>query len=90
MSHSCASSIRAGRGSMSDPEDLRPCEFCKIGRVIKSDQTISFRQWTDKGYITCRATIPMGICDRCGSKNWDDDAEAIIEDAVRQEYQKLP
>jgi hypothetical protein len=75
---------------MSDPEDLQTCELCKIGRVIKSDQTISFRQWTDKGYVTCRATIPMGICDRCGSKNWNDDAEAIIEEAVRQEYQKLP
>jgi hypothetical protein len=32
----------------------------------------------------------MGICDHCGSKTWDDDAEAIIEEAVRQEYQKLP
>jgi hypothetical protein len=89
MSHSCASSIRVGRGSMSDPEDLQTCEFCKIGRVIKSDQTISFRQWTDKGYVNCHANIPIGVCDHCGSKNWDDDAEAIIEEAVRQEYQKL-
>ena len=75
---------------MSAPDDLQSCVFCKIGRVITSDQTIAFRQWTDKGYISCRATIPMGICDHCGSKTWDDDAEAMIEEAVRQEYQKLP
>ena len=54
------------------------------------DRAAKLRQWTDKGYISCRATIPMGICDHCGSKTWDDDAEAIIEEAVRQEYQKLP
>ena len=75
---------------MSAPENLHSCEFCKIGRVIKSDQTISFRQWTDKGYISCRATIPMGVCDHCGAKIWDDEAEAVIEEAVRQEYKKLP
>jgi hypothetical protein len=40
--------------------------------------------------VFCRATIPIGVCDRCGSRHWSEDAETIIEDAVRQEYQKLP
>jgi len=75
---------------MSAPEDVQHCEACKVGRVVTGAQTISFRQWTDKGYILCRAAIPMGICESCGAKYWDDDAEAIIEEAVRREYQKLP
>jgi hypothetical protein len=32
----------------------------------------------------------MDICDHCGLKTWDYDAEAIIEDAVLQEYERLP
>jgi hypothetical protein len=74
---------------MSAPQDLQRCDFCKVGSIIKSDQRIVFRQRTDKGYVICRATVPMGVCDNCGSKNWDDDAEAIIEEAVRREYDKL-
>jgi len=31
-----------------------------------------------------------GICDRCGSRHWNADAEAIIEESVRREYEKLP
>jgi hypothetical protein len=63
--------------------------FCKSGHVITSTQEIAFRQWTDKGYVFCRTTIPIGVCDRCGSRHWNEDAEAIIQDVVRQEYRKL-
>ena len=31
----------------------------------------------------------MEICDHCGAKSWDHDAEAIIENAVRREYERL-
>jgi len=31
----------------------------------------------------------MDICDDCGLKTWGHDAEAIIENAVRQEYERL-
>ena len=34
-------------------------------------------------------TIPLGVCDHCGSKHWTEDAEAITEAAVRREYAKL-
>ena len=75
---------------MSDPNDAQVCDFCKGGHVAKRDQQVTLRQWTDKGYVFCRATIPIGVCDRCGSRHWSEDAETIIEDAVRQEYRKLP
>jgi len=74
---------------MSDPSDTQVCDFCKVGHVAKRTEQVAFRQWTDKGYVLCRATIPFGACDRCGSRHWSEDAEAIVEDAVRSEYQKL-
>ena len=73
---------------MSDNDTLG-CDFCKGGPVTKRTQQIAFHQWTDKGYIYCDATIPIGVCDHCGSEHWDEDAEAIIENVVRREYGKL-
>jgi hypothetical protein len=70
--------------------DLRKCDFCRRGRVMIRRQNIAFRQWTDKGYICCEVSIPIGICQRCGAKTWDEAADAIIADAVRQQYDKLP
>jgi hypothetical protein len=66
------------------------CFFCKAGRFVKSVRQIAFHQWTDKGYIFCRAEVPVGVCDRCGSWDWNEEAEAIIEKGVRQEYDRLP
>jgi YgiT-type zinc finger domain-containing protein len=90
--NSCEASKQPSRsvGTMSDPNDAQVCDFCKGGHVAKRNQQVTFRQWTDKGYVFCRATIPIGVCDHCGSRHWSEDAETIIEDAVRQEYQKLP
>jgi hypothetical protein len=34
--------------------------------------------------------VPTGLCDRCGSIHWSQEAEALIEEAVRREYEKLP
>ena len=74
---------------MSDVHDVQCCDFCKRGRVIRRNQQISFRQWTDKGYIFCRAEIPIGVCERSGARHWNEDAEAIINEVVRREYDKL-
>jgi hypothetical protein len=76
-------------GTMSDAHDVERCDFCKRGRVTRRNQQISFRQWTDKGYVFCRAEIPIGACDRCGAKHWNQVAEAIIEEVARREYDKL-
>jgi hypothetical protein len=75
---------------MSGPIDAQQCDFCKKGRVITRKQQLAFRQWTDRGYVHCRAEVPIGLCDRCGSQHWNQEAEAIVEEAVRREYEKLP
>ena len=66
---------------MSDAHDVERCDFCKHGRVTRRNQSISFRQWTDKGYVFCRAEIPIGVCDRCGEPalacSVDDDCPAM-------------
>jgi hypothetical protein len=53
---------------------------------VATSQGISFRQWTD---VFCRAEIPLGVCDCCGAKHWNQDAEAIINEVVRREYDKF-
>jgi hypothetical protein len=68
---------------------MQQCAFCKIGGVSRVTQQLAFRQWTDRGYVSCQVEIVVEVCDRCGAKSWDEDAEAIIEKAVRQEYEKL-
>ena len=66
------------------------CDFCKIGRLIERTQLIAFHQWTDKGYVFCRAPVLIGVCEECGSRNFDEVAEATIEEAVRKAYEELP
>jgi hypothetical protein len=74
---------------MSDSDEGN-CIFCKRGRVVKREETIAFHQSTDKGYVFCRVSIPVAICEGCGSRTWDEAAEAAIEAAVRKGYEKLP
>ena len=66
------------------------CDLCHQGRIIKTMQDITFHQWTSKGNVSCKVTIPIGICDNCGAKNWNEETEAIIEAAVKRETDKLP
>jgi hypothetical protein len=66
------------------------CYFCKKGKLVRRTEDIAFHQWTDKGYVFCRVKGTLGVCDRCGSRDWNDDTEARIEAAVRREYDKLP
>jgi hypothetical protein len=75
---------------MFDPTEIQRCDLCKLGHVTQQERQIAFHQWTDKGYVFCHATIPVGICCRCDSEHWDGHAEAVIEEAVRREYEKLP
>jgi hypothetical protein len=32
--------------------------------------------------------VPIGLCDVCGAKTWDEIAESIVEEAIRKEYEK--
>jgi hypothetical protein len=71
-------------------DDANLCPFCRRGRLAEQDRDIAFHQSTDKGYVFCRVTIPVTVCEHCRSVTWTDEAEAIIERAVRREYEKLP
>jgi hypothetical protein len=71
-------------------DDLEVCPVCKAGRFVKRDEEMAFLQWTDKGHVRCRAHIAVAICDSCGFKTWDEDAERQLNEAVRSEYGKLP
>jgi hypothetical protein len=77
-------------GKMSDLDHTEPCDFCREGHVITRNRKIAFRQWTNRGYIHCHAEIPIGLCDFCGWKHWNQEAEAIINEVVRRQYDKLP
>jgi hypothetical protein len=85
-----AACIPAGglSGQVMTDDHAESCDFCRRGRVIKKNEDIGFYQWTDKGYLYCRATVPVGLCDHCGMKSWDDEAESMIEDAVRRAYDR--
>jgi hypothetical protein len=75
---------------MSNSDDEESCYFCKKGKFIRRTEEIAFHQWTDKGYIFCRVSVSLGVCDQCGSRDWNDDTEAQVDEAVRQQYDKLP
>jgi hypothetical protein len=75
---------------MSEPHSAETCPFCKKGHFRIGPEEIAFHQWTDKGYVFCRLTVTLGICDRCGWRDWNEGIEAMIDEAVRREYDKLP
>jgi hypothetical protein len=66
------------------------CYFCKKGKFVKRTEQMTFHQWTDKGYVYCRVSVPLRVCGRCGSRDWTEETEALIDEAVRREYDKLP
>jgi hypothetical protein len=74
---------------MPDGEHAEVCELCQQGTLVTRDEEMSFYQWTDRGYVFCKVTIPMKICAQCGMKTWDEAAEAVIEEAVRQARDRL-
>jgi hypothetical protein len=79
-----------GFGTMSGRNEAVVCVLCNRGITVRTLQEMAFRQWTSKGYVSCRVTIPISVCPACGARNWDEAAEAIIEEAVQQEVDKLP
>jgi len=65
------------------------CEICKQGRVTKRMEEMAFRQWSDKGYIHCRATILIGTCNNCHRKYLEPGADKVLDEAFQREYDKL-
>jgi hypothetical protein len=66
------------------------CEFCKKGRVTWRLEEMSFRQLSYKGYVHCRVMVLIGTCDNCHQKSLDREAQNILNEAFRREYDKLP
>lgn|GEM_PF-971732 len=75
---------------MANSENGDTCFFCKKGKFVTRNEDIAFHQWTDRGYVFCRVKLSLGVCDHCGSRHWNEDAEAAIEEAIQREYNKLP
>jgi hypothetical protein len=66
------------------------CAFCHKGVFQQHrPERISFRQWSDKGYVRCQVTVMVFVCDACGTRSVDPEAGKIMDDAFRQEYAKL-
>jgi hypothetical protein len=66
------------------------CDICQKGLVTTKMEEMAFRQWSDKGYIQCRATVLMGTCDNCQAKSLGPDSDPIFDAAFQREYDKLP
>lgn len=75
---------------MTGIESSEPCPICKSGRLSTRTEELEFSQRTDKGPVHCRLSIRVTVCDTCGHKAWNSDAEAAIQKAVLREYNKLP
>jgi hypothetical protein len=88
ISHTAIEQQASQRLRMSMGERADICTFCGHGTVIKRDEELTFHQSTHRGPVFCRVTIPMAVCPNCNAKIWDDGAEAVIEQAVRAEYDK--
>ena len=65
------------------------CDFCKKGYMSQQVREVAFRQWSDKGYVHCRANVMMGVCDHCQASTPAPGADKILDDAFRREYDRL-
>lgn len=66
------------------------CPVCRRGRLAKTTVDLTFHQKTDRGHVTCRVTLPVSACPHCGFEMTDAEGEAIMDQAVRRAYEKLP
>lgn len=75
---------------MSDVDWWEVCPICKYHQIVKGTIDLTFHRMTDRGRVTCCVALPHGICQNCGFKMLDDGAEAIMDESVRQAYDRLP
>jgi hypothetical protein len=62
----------------------------QCGVLVRTPREITFHQGTSKGTVFCRVTVPIAICAKYGFRSSDEAAEAIIEEVVKREIEKLP
>ena len=51
---------------------------------------MTFHQSSDKGNIRCCVMVTVNICDVCGMRTLDEDANKVMDEAFQREYRKLP
>ena len=64
------------------------CDSCGKGQIVKHVEDISFRQWSDRGHVHCRATIAVSACNNCGAGALEPGADKIIDEVSRREHDK--
>jgi hypothetical protein len=89
IGHSDIEQQGAQRLRMSASQGSDICDFCGHRSVVTRFEQLAFHQWTDRGYVSCRVTVPIGTCEQCGAKSLGEAAEELIEEAARQERDKL-
>ena len=65
------------------------CDLCRKGPIVWRTEEITFQQWSDKGYVHCRVTLPVGICANCQAKTLDVDSDLAFDAAFQREYNKI-
>ena len=75
---------------MSDTGLWDGCPRCKNHEMTRVTIDLTFHQTTDRGRVTCCVAVPRSTCPRCGFEVIDADAERLMDEAVRQAYDKLP
>jgi hypothetical protein len=71
-------------------EESTVCIVCKKGSVAKRMEEMTFRQWSDRGYVHCHVTLSIGTCDHCQTKSSEPGSDKIFDAAFRSAYDKLP
>jgi hypothetical protein len=66
------------------------CGVCGSADIRWGLEDMIFWQLTDKGYVYCLVELSIGTCRSCGSKILDPDSDAILDAALRREYDGLP
>ena len=74
---------------MASKQRIGLCDYCGKGRVTWRLEEIAFRQWSDKGYVHCRATLPVGTCHNCQAKSLEESSDRIFDAAFQEGYDKL-
>lgn len=59
------------------------------GLLVRTDERLAVHQSTDIGDIDCEISVPLDICSRRSARSWNEMADALVEQAVRQRYAKL-
>jgi len=91
LEHRCTAIFSTGAKMLREMPDQEAeiCILCEQARVIEQKRHIAFRQRTDKGDVSCRVAVQFNVCPQCGFEYWDDHAEAGLDEAVREAYEKL-